>query len=253
MVEKVNGLLSEMRDEVSSIDVDDVDQDFYRLRSRLFLYRAVALLERRGSPDDLRKEYAKMVENFVRTVSPYRVWNYDDFKKRQYDAELFYILFENDADDLYEYLFSSSSNHFVLQQWALYHRKTGNLKRAFTEIETVLKRYPNNPSIKSSHAMIMFESAMNDEGDEAIARMKKAMNVLEELHSTDLRKEYNTERYANYALVFANTKNDYSYIDRAIEWINVARFDGNRRRKDRLLQDLHTAKRKNSKQGNIKD
>ena len=218
-ISKVNGLLNDLDSHAPSIELDNMDQDYYVLRSRLFLVRAVEVLEYRR-PNDLKSSYASVVENFVYSVSPSRVWNYEDFKRREYDSELFFVLFGDKADKLYEYLYAYSRNPFVLQQWALYHRRVGRLKDAFIEIDKVLSMLPRNPSIQNSHAMIMFESSRHDEDIGATDRMIKAMTMMEKLHSEDIRKNYTTTKYAEYSIIFADEKKDCRYVAQAIAWID---------------------------------
>ena len=225
-INKVNDLLREMNPDLSVFDEEFVDQDYYTLRSKIFVNRATEYFETLHGPKEFKDLFAEVVRKFTFNVSPTRVWRYDVFKRKQYDSELFYVLFgKYAADELYDYLYYYSGNKFVLQQRALYHRRAGRYNEAFEEITVVKNRYPRNPSVINSYAMILFEMS-KEENDSGLTsdnenQMIKAMEILEKLHDTDFRKKYHTEKYAEYAIYLFKKGISEGYVSKALKWIDV--------------------------------
>ncbi len=112
-VNEANGLLRELN---VSVDFCENDQDYYDVRSKLFLYHGKLLL---GEDNELKLSYAEVINRFLRVVSPYKVYRYDLFRRSAYDAKLYYSLFEKKANDIYARLYDYDLNPYTLQQWAL--------------------------------------------------------------------------------------------------------------------------------------
>ena len=120
--DKVSELIHKTDIILTEVDVklepDAVDQDYFSLRSNLFA---------KFSHDVAKKyfcnEYSKIISKFVYNVYPYVVYKYYIFKRRAYDAELFYALFGKEGDTIYEKIYSYDPNAYTLQQWALYKAK----------------------------------------------------------------------------------------------------------------------------------
>lgn len=219
-IDKVNSLLRELNKINIQIESDDFNQDFFVMRSGLFLNKCVELFESNKGIPDYHATYARMIRRFIEYVSPIHIWNYEIFKKKQYDSELFYIIFGDTADDLYDELYKYSNNIFVIQQKALYHRRCKKYKLAFEEISKTLMALPKNPSVKNSYAMILFEMNDEEKGPNSLDMMRKAMTIFEELHENDERKLYHTEKYSQYAIKLAETYSIKDYLDNAISWID---------------------------------
>jgi len=237
LIERVNSLLRNI-DDLSgiSIEAEKMDQDYYIMRSGLFLLRSKDVFEKRYGNDKLKKMYSEVIKKFIFNVSPVRIWNYEDFKRKEYDSELFYTLYgKYDADEIYEYLYNYAQNLFVKQQQALYHRRGGRYMEAFIEIEDVISKKPNNPSVRNSYAIILFEMNRDEDSDFALDRMKKAMEIFEDLHTRDVRKQYHTDKYVKYAIYLAKHKGNKKYLDTALAWIDELGTNGSENLKKEIL------------------
>lgn len=112
-VNEANGLLRELDVSVDSC-IDD--QDYYDIRSKLFLYHCKKSLTEEGS---LKQAYSNAINNFLNRVPAFKIYRYNLFKRSAYDAKLFYTLFKEKSNEIYENLYDYESNPYTLQQWAL--------------------------------------------------------------------------------------------------------------------------------------
>lgn len=192
------------------------DQDYYQLRSGIFLYYACKILE---EDPDLRVYFANVVRNFVLHVPSIKICNYFSFRRKAYDARFFYRLFKSRAEELYSYLFDYERNPYTLQQWALCLSKLKKYKSAFVMIDKALSYNKNNFSMKNSKAIILFEANMNDESQEALNQMHMAMALLEECYRDDKRKVYHAIEYARFAVYLYDNFSDEKYIKQGKKWL----------------------------------
>ena len=212
MVSQVKTLLADAN---ITLSIDDVDQDYYNLRSNLFArYTNQVLLW------DFKKEYGEVIRRFIYEVSPLKIYKYYVFKRRAYDANLFYKVFGKDAHELYETLYLYDNSAYVLQQWALYKSRLEDYAGAFADIDKASNMLPYNFSIKNARAIIYFEANKNKSSETAIKGMKKAMEILEECYNNDKRKVYHAQKYAEFALYFYSKLNDKQFIKPAIAWMD---------------------------------
>ena len=98
-----------------SLEVDAYDQDYYCLRSNLFANYTHEVACRY-----FKNQYAGIISKFVHEVMPCHIYKNHVFKRGAYDAELFYKVFGNNADSVYQELYDHDSTAYTLQQWALY-------------------------------------------------------------------------------------------------------------------------------------
>lgn len=207
----LNNYLSELN---VTLDADECDQDYYVLRSRIFLHYV---------HDVLRKEYpawyGKVIRHFTFNVHPYRIYNYKTFRRRAYDAELFYHIFKNTAHDLYEHIYAYDENVYTLQQFALYKMRLGEYNSAFSDIDLAINKSKNNFSMKNTRAIILFEANKDKGDDDAKKSLHLAMDILRQCHDNDKRKLYHAQKYAEFALYFANNYGFYDYLDVAKKWL----------------------------------
>ena len=192
------------------------DQDYYQLRSGIFLHYACKILEEDAG---LRVEFADVVSRFVLNVPSIKICNYSAFRRKAFDARFFYRLFKNRAEELYSYLFDYEGNPYTLQQWALCLSKLKRYKRAFVMIDKALSYNKNNFSMKNSKAIILFEANMNDESKEALNQMHMAMALLEECYRDDKRKVYHAIEYARFAVYLYDNFSDEEYINQGKRWL----------------------------------
>jgi len=218
-IKKIDNLLSLLDIRYSIIERDLYDQDYFILRSGLFLVGAHKIFERENKQYlHFHEIYASTVKRFVLEVAPIHIFNYRVFKRSAFDGRLFFNLFGNSADELYEFLDKYKTNPYIFQQWALYCAEKGSYKEAFILIEKALKLAPNNFSMQNSKATIMFNSSKENDSPIALQKMIDAMVILERCHKSDRRKNYHAESYANFALEL-DGRGESSYLQIAYDWI----------------------------------
>ncbi len=240
-VNEANGLL---RDLDVAVDKCYDDQDYYDVRSKLFLYHAKALLE---GKDELKSSYAKVIDNVLKNIWPYKIYRYDQFRRSAYDAKLFYTLFDKKANVIYEKLYEYDSNPYNLQQWALCRAYLGEYKEAFSSIDKALRQKPNNFSIKNTSAIILFEANKKEKNETGRAKRKEAMSILEKCYSNDKRKSYHANKFAEFAIEILKMDKDPQYIEQASIWINeiIEKGDGGSRYTKKYVKQLNAIKEKN--------
>ncbi len=206
-IQVVNTYVSEL------IAEDLVDQDYYSLRTALFanLTHSVALKY-------YIKEYGKTIFKFLKEVQPNFIYKYYVFKRKAYDSNLFYKLFDNNADKVYQIVYSNDPSAYTLQQWALYKAKCHRYEEAFIDINKAINLLPNNFSIKNSRAIILFEANKDKNYSEAQPYLEEAMGILSDCYHCDKRKEYHLNKYQEFAIYLKAKYNNGSYIHSAIEW-----------------------------------
>jgi tetratricopeptide (TPR) repeat protein len=218
---------------------DNTSQDFFILRSKLFLRHVIPVLIHNSH---LKRDLSRIVEKFTYEVNPLKIDRYDIFRRKAYDSKLFRALFGKNADNIYKFLYNYDENPYTLQQWALYCSSIGDHDNAFLHINKALMKYPNNFSMQNSRAIIFFEANKEKNSPEALAQMKKAMDMLGVCYSKDKRKDYHAYRYAEFACYLAKIS-EYEYIDQAIKWLEEIRPNAtNRKKTDKLLKDLQSFK-----------
>ncbi len=211
-------LVKKAQEHLKSYYYDNLEmyEDYYILRSKLFATNTKDLLLK-----EFKEQYSKVVEKFIKNVSTYSILRYDIFRRKGYDAELFYRLFSYEkSNDLFEFLFENNSNCYTLQQWALCRMKFAHYKEAFADIDRALSIAPNNFSIQNSQAIILFEANKNDHSEIALKSLKEAMGILQECYKNDKRKIYHAQKFAEFALILKRTHNCSDYILEATNWLN---------------------------------
>ena len=193
------------------------DSDYYVLRSKLFATNINVLLS-----NEFKTEYANVIEKFVKNVSPYYILNFDMFKRKGYDADLFYKLFSYEkCNELFLSLCNSVDNCYVLQQWALCKMKFKRYKEAFADIDRALSLAPNNFSISNSRAIILFEANKNVKNDSSLQSLKEAMEILKKCYTNDKRKTYHGQKFTEFAIYLKEHFNCDDYLFDAKEWIDA--------------------------------
>lgn len=221
-VNEANGLLRELD---VYVDQCDDDQDYYDVRSKLFLYHSKKIL---SENKQLRCAYAQVISKFLRKVSIYKIYQYNLFKRSAYDAKLYYTLFGSDANEIYARLYDYEHNPYTLQQWALCKAYLKQFKEAFADIDKALRQKPNNFSIENTSAIILFEANKEELNATGKQKRSEAMKILEKCYYNDKRKVYHANRFAEFAILIAKIDYDFSYIYQAKAWIDemMAKGDG---------------------------
>ncbi len=211
-------LVAKAQEHLKNYNCDNLTmyEDYYILRSKLFATNIRDLLLK-----DFKDQYSTAVEKFIKNVSIYNILRYDIFRRKAYDAELFYKLFSYEkCNELFEFLFQNNSNCYTLQQWALCRMKFGYYKEAFADIDRALSMAPNNFSIQNSQAIILFEANKHDDSNIALKSLKEAMSILQDCYKNDKRKVYHAQKFAEFALNLKRHHNCADYIYEATNWLS---------------------------------
>lgn len=197
-----------------SMEEDIDDQDYYTLRSAMFVKytHSVASLK-------FKREYGRIIKKFIKEVSPCYVYKYYVFKRTAYDAGLFFEIFSDKGDEVYQEVFNNDPSAYTLQQWALYKAKTKRFPEAFSDIDKAIHLQPNNFSVRNARAIILFEANRDKTTIEAKNALMEAMTILAECYKSDKRKVYHAQKYAEFALVFLEKYYDNKYIEQAYFWV----------------------------------
>lgn len=198
----------------NSNDLFAEDQDYYSLRSSIFARLALESLTK-----NFKNDFSKCIRQFIERVSRYRIRDYHIFKRTAFDAKFFKNLFGASANDLYEKIYLSESNPYTLQQWALYKFYTGDLAGAYATIDEAINQAPNNPSMKNSRAIILFESNRDFNNKNAEENRLEAMEILRRCYQSDLRRVYHAQKFAEFAIHLAEYYDNFDYVDEAFKWM----------------------------------
>lgn len=233
-IQLVNTYISEL------IEADLVDQDYYSLRTGLF-----ATLTHKVALRKYTKEYGEMILHFLREIQPNYIYKYYVFKRRAYDSNLFYQLFGNNADEVYQIVYFNDPSAYTLQQWALYKAKCHRYEEAFIDINKAINLLPNNFSIKNSRAIILFEANKDKNYSEAEPYLEEAMDILSDCYHCDKRKEYHLSKYQEFAIYLKTQYDNGSYIHSAIEWAQEL-FENENTRNDKVGRWLNNLEKYNT-------
>lgn len=211
LIKSAQGYLNEI-DVPLSQDIEN--QDYYELRSNLFARLAYEVLKKK-----FKKEFGEVISKFIVNISPYKIYQYHIFRRSGFDGKLFSDLFDDNAYDIYDCIFRFDNSAYTLQQRALYKAYQSDFKGAFEDIDKAISQNPFNFSIKNSHAIILFEA--NKENNTPIAQesIAKAMETLRKCFSSDKRKVYHAQKFAEFAIYLSANWKDYSYLNEAKEWL----------------------------------
>ena len=233
-IQLVNTYISEL------IEADLVDQDYYSLRTGLF-----ATLSHKVALRKYTKEYGETILHFLREIQPNYIYKYYVFKRRAYDSNLFYQLFGNNADEVYQIVYFNDPSAYTLQQWALYKAKCHRYEEAFIDINKAINLLPNNFSIKNSRAIILFEANKDKNYSEAEPYLEEAMDILSDCYHCDKRKEYHLSKYQEFAIYLKTQYDNGSYIHSAIEWAQEL-FENENTRNDKVGRWLNNLEKYNT-------
>lgn len=133
---------------------------------------------------------------------------------------MFFNLFGDDGDKIYEYIYDKYPNPYILQQRALFLNKLERYGEAFHYIDMAHNFLPNNLSIKNSQAIITFCANKGRHTDLALLKMKEAMHTLEKCYRNDQCKNYHALKYAEFALILHNNYKISDYLNQAKKFIS---------------------------------
>lgn len=210
-INATQGYLSEINVPLSQ-DIDN--QDYYELRSNLFARLAYDVLK-----SHFKKEFGAVIRKFILNVSPYKIYQYHVFRRSAFDGKLFSDLFGDDAHDLYERIFQFDGGAYTLQQRALYKSHRCDFKGAFEDIDKAISINGSNFSIKNSHAIILFEANKDKRTSISEESIAEAMDTLRKCFSSDKRKVYHAQKFAEFSVYLAKNWRDSSYLEEAKKWL----------------------------------
>lgn len=202
-LEKMNATLTQ----------DANDETHYALSSSIFsrYNHEVAL-------SNFKADYGRVIKKFVHKVPSCYIYRNNVFRKMAYNAELFFDIFSDDGDSVYEKIYRDRSTIDVFQQWALYKVKTRRFFEALAVIDKAIERYPHDFGLKHTRATILFEGNQDKSTPEAKGYLEEAMAILERCYQNDKQKVYHAQKYAKCALLFEE-RYDTTYIEQAFLWL----------------------------------
>ena len=232
-IKKTNQALSSI-DEVIDNDLDD--QDYYILRSNAFSRYLVA-----SAIDKHRHEFGKAIRKLIEEVPRGMITRYNVYRRTAYDANLFYIVFRSEAENLYDIIYSFDSSPYTLQQKALYLSRNHKYNEAFSLIDKASQDMPYNFSIQNTKAIITFEANKHSREHEARSQLDKAMSILATCYKSDKRKVYHAQKYAEYAIFISEKYQDGQYLETAKEWLRKEEMgDSVSTRTKKLIEKVET-------------
>lgn len=199
----------------ATLTQDANDENYYALSSSIFsrYNHEVAL-------SNFKDDYGRVIKKFVYKVPSCYIYRNNVFRKMAYNAELFFDIFSDDGDSVYEKIYRDRSTIDVFQQWALYKVKTRRFFEALAVIDRAIYKYPHNFALKNTRAMILFEGNKDKGTPEAKGYLEEAMAILEVCYQNDKQKVYHAQKYAEFALLFEERYDDNTYIEQAFLWLN---------------------------------
>jgi hypothetical protein len=197
-------------------DYADTPQDHFSPRSTLF---ANAVIYQASS-----SALKSMVIRFHENLRPYHICRYDVFRRRAFDADLMERAFQvwQEGKLFYESVCASDASPYFLQQGALYLSRKRRHTEAFGWIdEAVTRSNYRIPSIRHSHAIILFRANIGQpETDETVNRtLRMSMDILSECYAYDRRKIYHALTFADQAIQYYDKYGN----DEATEYLLTAR------------------------------
>lgn len=200
--------------------VDD-KQDYFTPRSTIV---AEAITDLTPTTD-----FRRVLQGFHEHVSTTRIARYYVFKRRAYDQRIVSKAFEDwqEGKKFYEFVFGKDPSPFMLQQGALYLSYKEVHSEAFAWIDEALRMCAFKiPSIKNSHACILFKANIDKPAEEPDVRvtLDQSMKILRECYSYDKRKRYHATTFAEQALAYREKFRDsvsMKYLGDALRWLQA--------------------------------
>ena len=178
----------------SSLDLERLDQDYYTLRSHIFMEHTHNVLV-----ENFPTIYSQIIKKLITKVKPIYIINYKAFSRKAYDSQFFYDLFGKEGMSIYNVIYDNDQrNYYTLQQMALYMGTIRKFREAHEYIDKAKEMSPNNYSIKN---------------------LREAMSILENCHKNDDRKVYHSQKYAEFAIELNDRFKIKDYLNQALKWL----------------------------------
>jgi hypothetical protein len=222
-LKRAGGLIKDLSEVLGQFDILDSLQNYYQCRSRFFAEKIIQSIPKGNSV------FSNMLMDFANNVPPYKICQYDKFKRSGYDADFAERAFTNpkDGEQYYFICAQKDETEYIYQQAAIYFSRKERFKSAFNCIEKArnLAHY-NRFSIDSTYAKIYFDVNINVDQLEA----EKALEILSECCTKDKRKSIHFSTFARCALAFHDkypSSNSLDYIVKALSYIKDGLDDKN--------------------------
>jgi len=217
-------------------------QDYFIPRSMIM---SEAVLQRVPAVD-----FRRVYETFHENVSPIRTCAFDVFRRRGFDCSFALRAFPEwkNGKEFYERIMFRDQSPYLLQQEALYLSHKKRFKEAFAVIDEAVQMTRNrNPTIRHSHAIILFQANINGPANDPVVvqTLQRSMTILKECYEYDKRKTYHALKFADHALRYREIYGGAAaaeYLQIAVRWLQeeVRRTPWNRDAK-RLLNLVRNA------------
>ena len=170
----------------------------------------------------------RVITQFHNQVSSYRIHRYDVFRRRAFEHNLMNRVFEdwNEGISFYRNCHSNEPwNPFILQQGALYLSSKKRFQEAFQMIDESLSISNRRiPSIRNSHAVILFEANIGRPETDGIVEqtLQESMGILKECYTYDQRKAYHALVFADHSLSYERRfgrARGQGYLETALSWL----------------------------------
>jgi hypothetical protein len=199
---RIGGLVKDCATAQDFVNMIDSTQDYWQCRSRYFAEKIIQSINRGNS------QFSNMLMKFVENVPPYKICQYDRFKRNGYDADFSERAFlnTNDGEYYYERCAKKDESEYVYQQAAIYFQRKKEYNKAFEWIDRArnLSHY-NRFSIDSTYANIYFDKNYDIETEEYSSQenaLLDALNILDNCCRNDKRKAMHLSNFANRAIRF---------------------------------------------------
>ncbi len=195
------------------------DQDYYQPRS---VFVSEAILNQTN-----HNTLSRVLTRFVKNVPPFRISNYDIFRRRAYDANLIGRAFRewHQGKEFYDAAFTYDyRNPFILQQASLYLDSKKQYQEAFHYIDRALNMTDDFYfSIRNTHAIILFNANINSTKEDSGVRetLDRSMEILMKCYRDDKRKLYHCIRFGEQSIDYDNRYHDEiseEYLKNAYNW-----------------------------------
>ncbi len=187
------------RSNIRAAETRDLEaQDYWVPRSNIV---AAAILDQVSS-----EVFKRALIRFHRSVTPYRVINFNVFKTYAFDKNYALKAFMNweEGRDFYLEVAHRDLSPYLWQQGALYLLHKKRFDEAFAWIDKALSMSGSRiVSIRHAHAIILFNANINKMGEnsqQVRETLDKSMEILEQCHASDRRKTYHATAFADQAL-----------------------------------------------------
>ncbi len=197
-------------DKLNSIIIEDnchsnyeISQDYMIMRSKVF-----AELSIKNIPAEILK---KVLNSFLKKVSPSIIYRYDIFKKKAYDADIIAILNKIDGINFYEKLINQNTSPYIKHQYALFLSRKSETDKAWIVIDNAYNQCQGKIfTIANTHAMLLFNKNIKSkctEKDECKLKeiLNRSFDTLDYCTTKDIRVNYHVLIYS---------RNTIRYIER---------------------------------------